>query len=83
MAVKSTIKIPGNLILEIDNGDLTKLNEVIEKWAFKDYQSFMRFAVSVFLLNEEKSIGIKLDGIKKEVTPSSDLIMDSRNVNKE
>lgn len=73
MAVKAQEK-DKKLMLDIDNGDLSKLNEVMDKWGFKDYQSFMRFAVSILLLNEEKSIGIKLDGIKQDITPSSDLL---------
>lgn len=73
MAVKDK-KESNKLILEIDNGDLSKLDEVMEKWSFKDYQSFMRFVVSILLLNEEKSVGIKLDGLKQDITPSSDLL---------
>ncbi|HDV5783367.1 TPA: hypothetical protein RJD83_000279 [Legionella pneumophila] len=73
MAVKSQEK-EDKLILEIDNGDLSKLNDVMEKWGFKDYQSFMRFAVSILLLNEEKSVGIKLDGLKQDIAPASDLL---------
>ena len=62
------------LILDIDNGDLVKLNEVLEKWSFKDYQSLLRFSISLLLLNEEKYITIKLDGEKKDLVPSKDLI---------
>jgi len=59
------------LILEIDNGDLTKLEEVIKKWNFKDYQSFMRFVVSVMLLNEDEFLSIKIDGIRQDIKPAS------------
>jgi hypothetical protein len=62
------------LILDIDNGDLVKLNEVLEKWSFKDYQSLLRFSISLLLLNEENYITIKLDGEKKDLIPSKDLI---------
>ncbi len=62
------------LILDVDNGDLVKLNEVLEKWSFKDYQSLLRFSISLLLLNEEKYITIKLDGEKKDLVPSKDLI---------
>ena len=53
---------------------LVKLNEVLEKWSFKDYQSLLRFSISLLLLNEEKYITIKLDGEKKDLVPSKDLI---------
>lgn len=62
------------LILEIDNGDLSKLKDVMDKWSFKDYQSFMRFAVSIFLLSDDNSISIKADGIRQDFAPVSDLL---------
>lgn len=75
MAVKS--KKEGNkLILEIDNGDLVKLDEVMEKWSFKDYQSLLRFSISVLILSENKSISIKLEGRQQDITPASDLLKD-------
>lgn len=59
------------LIFEIDNGDLTKLNEVMKKWNFKDYQSFMRFVVSIMLLNEDNFLSIKVDGVRQNIAPAS------------
>lgn len=64
------------LTLDIDNGDLKKLDQVMTKWAFKDYQSFLRFAISTLLLSEEKSISIKMDGKTQDIVPASDLIKD-------
>ncbi len=74
MAVKGT-KNPSNtlLTLEIDNGDLTKLESVMEKWSFKDYQSLFRFAISVLILTDDKSISIKMNGVEKNITPAKDL----------
>jgi hypothetical protein len=65
------------LHLYIDNGDLDKLEKVLEKWSFKDYQSLVRFSVSVLLLAEDKSIGIKMKGMQKEIQPASDLLKSS------
>lgn len=73
MAVKSSKK-ESCLTLEINNGDLTKLDEVMAKWGFKDYQGFMRFAISVFLLSEDNSISINLNGLKQDFAPAFDLI---------
>lgn len=73
MAVKSTQE-GEKLILEIDNGDSSKLNEVIEKWGFKDYQSFLRFSISIMLVTEEKFLAIKVDGVEKVIKPSSDFL---------
>ncbi len=73
MAVKS-VSQDNKLILEIDNGDLAKLNEVMEKWSFKDYQSLLRFSVSILLLNEAKSFGLKIDGTQQEIIPAKELL---------
>jgi hypothetical protein len=62
------------LQLTIDNGDLTKLKEALEKWSFKDYQSLLRFSISVLLLNEGQSISIKTKGFSREVKPAPDLL---------
>lgn len=77
MSVKSTFNNEkSELTLILDNGDLKKLNDVMKKYSFKDYQSFIRFAVSLLLLNENenKSVSIKMNGISTDVVPSDDLI---------
>jgi hypothetical protein len=58
------------ITLELDNGDASKFSEVIENWKFKDEQSFLRFALSLFILNEEKSFKIKLHGSENTVVPA-------------
>ncbi len=73
MAVKGRVE-GQKLLLEVDNGDFTKLEEVMKKWAFKDYQSFLRFAISLLILNEEKSVSIKVDGKQQTFAPASDLL---------
>lgn len=77
MAVKSS-EDGGKLTLTIDNGDYEKLNEVMEKWRFKDYQSFLRFAISVFIVSEENSITIKRDGRQQEIGPVPELLKDKK-----
>jgi len=73
MAVKSK-KVNEKLELEIDNGDLTKLDEAMTKWAFKDYESLLRFSISLLILNEDKSFSIKMDGTQSDVVPAPDSI---------
>lgn len=73
MAVKSK-KEGDKLFLEIDNGELKKLDEVMEKWAFKDYQSLIQFAISILVLNEDRSVSIKRDGILQTFAPATDLL---------
>ena len=77
MSVKSKHKknkLYTKLYLELDHGDLDKLDQAMDKWSFKDYQSFLRFAVSLFILNESKSFSIKIDGFKTDVVPVEDLL---------
>jgi len=69
MAVKSK-REGGKLFLEIDNGDLTKMDEALQKWDLKDEQAFWRFSVSVLLEAEDKSLWIKSDGDLIPIAPA-------------
>ena len=73
MAIKE-IQQDSKITLEIDNGDLEKFHKVMHEWNFKDAQSFLRFVLSIFLINQEKSIKIKMDGSFTDVVPSPDLL---------
>lgn len=73
MAVRS--KREGDkLILDVDNGDFSKLEDVMQKWGFRDYQSFFRFVISTLVLAEEKVISIKLEGYTQEIVPAAHLL---------
>lgn len=76
MAVRDTKNPDNTLTLHIDNGDLSKLDEVLRKWSFKDYQSLFRFAISVLILTDDKAISIKMNGLEKSITPARDLLKD-------
>jgi hypothetical protein len=75
MAVKSS-KSGDKLILELDNGDVIKLEDVMKKWAFKDHQSLIRFVVSMLILNENNSFSLRIDGRQQEIVPSADFLKD-------
>lgn len=62
------------LELRFDNGDLTKLDNVIREWNFKDYQSFFRFAISIMLVTEDKFLSILTNGEVTPIKPSSEYI---------
>lgn len=62
--------------LVINNGDLEKINQVIEKWNFRDYQSFIRFAVSIMLVTKSTSITIQTDTGATPVVPNPSLLKD-------
>ena len=62
--------------LVVNNGDLEKINQVIEKWNFRDYQSFIRFAVSIMLVTKSTSITIQTDTGATPVVPNPSLLKD-------
>ncbi len=74
MAVKILTQTNQNLDLRLDNGDLSKLNDVINKWNFKDYQSFFRFAISILLVTEDKFLAILENGEVNPIKPASDYL---------
>ena len=79
MAVTINIQTNDNkLVLDINNGELTKLKEVIEKWKFKDEQCFMRFVISILLESEQNSIGIWENGNLTLVEPAIHSIKESK-----
>ena len=73
MAIKDIMK-EEKLELTIDNGDLVKLRQALDKWSFKDYQSLMRFSVSLLLLAEDFSVSIKMKGTQREIQPAPELL---------
>jgi len=46
----------GKISLDIDNGDLRTIKNTIEKWKFKDIESYLKFAISVLARTENKNI---------------------------
>ena len=74
MAIRDIIEEDNKLHLIIDNGDVDKLDQALSKWSFKDYQSLMRFSVSILLLAEDKSISIKMSGMQTKIQPAPELL---------
>ncbi len=70
MAVIIDNQTEKEIILKIDNGDLTKMNEVIQKWNFKDIQSFWRFSISILLQTEGKKLWIQENGNPILIAPA-------------
>lgn len=79
MPIKSK-KENSTLTLEIDNGDLEKLEKCMETWQFKDYQSMLRFAISVFLVTEDKCLWMKSDGQPQKIAPAKEFLKDSGSI---
>ena len=76
MAVITIHKTSKELTLKIDNGDLTKMEEVLKRWNFKDIQSFWRFSIRVLLETEDKGLWIKSNGSLIPIAPADHSIKD-------
>ena len=74
MGVTYTKKSGSVAQLEITNGDHDKFGTCMERWAFKDQQSLLRFSLSILLLAEEEEIWIKRDGSLEQIKPADDLL---------
>lgn len=73
MAVRSRDE-NNKCIWEIDNGDLEKLRECMNKWSFLDEQSMLRFAVSLLLKAEGGEVTIKINGEPQRIAPADELL---------
>lgn len=62
------------LVLEVDNGDLEKINSVMEKWNFVDIQSMLRFMVSLLLITERNVLYIDKNKLPEGRIPADHLI---------
>ncbi len=62
------------LELAIDNGDKEKLEQVLNKWNFKDYESLLRFAASILLSSEDNTVSIRIKSAIQEVAPADNLL---------
>lgn len=62
------------LLLEITNGDKTKMEDTLKRWNFKDIQSFWRFSISILLSAENKGIWIESNGSATKIGPDDSLL---------
>ena len=74
MVVKIQKDVDEMLLLEITNGDKTKMEEVIKKWGLKDIQSFWRFSISLLLSAENNGIWVEINGNPSKVGPVDSLL---------
>lgn len=79
MAVISKEGQDNKLVLEIDNGDKTKLEEIMKTWGFKDIQSFWRFSLSILLATEDKGLWIQANNQPRKIAPDDSLIKGKNN----
>lgn len=62
------------VLLNVDNGDLEALKQIIAKWNFKNEESTLRFLIAVTKQAEKEIIYIDQGGQKVGLTPSEDLV---------
>lgn len=63
------------LQVEINNGDLKALNEIISTWNFKDKESALRFAIAVLNITKPGTLfREKLNGARATLVPTEELI---------
>ena len=75
MAVKIISDKSEILEVGIDNGDLKALNEIIEKWNFKNKESALRFAIAVLSITNKKTLYQEKESWEKvALQPTSSLI---------
>ena len=58
-----------SLSLEFTNGDIELLNKAKDKFEFDSYEATLRFAMSVLVIAEDKSIRIKQNNSFVSVSP--------------
>ena len=67
----------GVLTLTVNNGELDVLKKCVDKWGFKDYPSFLRFAISIIGDADDKTVWIKSKGVAQPVFPARNYLKDS------
>lgn len=76
MAISAEQK-EGSLVLTIDNGDLERLNAVVSRWNFIDYQGLIRFMCSIMTDTKENKLYMEGPNGPFPVVPAAKLIKDS------
>lgn len=56
-------------ILEITNGDLLQMEEILHLWDFKTEQSLFRFLLSILIETQDKEIWIKCNEERIAIGP--------------
>lgn len=73
MAISAEQK-EGKLILTLDNGDLERLNAVVSRWNFIDYQGLIRFMCSIMTDTKENKLYMEGSNGPFPVVPAAKLL---------
>ncbi|MCK4592155.1 hypothetical protein KAT63_01800 [Candidatus Parcubacteria bacterium] len=74
---KSIAELEG-LLFNINNGDLSVLEKIKEKWKFKDKEGVFRFALAVMVQAENSTLYIQEKNEKKALIPGEGLIVEDK-----
>lgn len=75
MAINKIEEKADSLRIDINNGDLSALHEIMKKWNFKDKESALRFGIAILTMTEKGSLYQgKSDGSKLALQPAEALI---------
>lgn len=74
MAIVKTTDTDTELVLTINNGDLTALNEVKKKWKFKSVEDILRYALAVMKKSEQNKVYIDENGTKIGYLPADSML---------
>ena len=74
MSIKKTSSDGEFLILQFDNGDKIKFQQLMQDWNFKDEQSILRFAMSAMLETKDKTLTITTDSGDEKIRPVDEFL---------
>ena len=74
MAIKKTLNNSDKITLDINNGDLTALKEVIEKFKFKDEEAALRYSLYALLRTDTTGLVVEEEGKMFRLEPTSKVI---------
>jgi hypothetical protein len=75
MAIIKTKENHDDMELTINNGDLRALNQIKDKWGFKDNESILRFAIAALTLTDDGYLyAEQKDGTRRILKPAEELL---------
>lgn len=62
------------LVVELNNGDLRVLKDIVEKWDLKDKESGLRFGLAILNMSKLGTLFIEKDGRIQAYQPGDDIL---------
>lgn len=67
----------GILTVQLDNGDYRVLNQIVNKWKFKDRENALRFALAILDDTDNGTLSRKLgEGLHNLLVPTDEILED-------